>query len=213
MFGWGRRKSQSPPEIAPAGRNQAEPFGKQADPQKEISSVEYEVTAALRTDPGCLRETNEDSVRYTRPADPAVLARKGVLAVVADGMGGHSGGEVASRIATDAINSVYYEIDDDATGALNSAFSEANQQIYKASQADKALEREWAQPCVALAVQDGFGSLRLRRRQPDLPDTRRRALLDDRRSFGRHGDGPHGADNCCRGTPPRRQECHHTRPG
>lgn len=154
MFGWGKKKSQSPPEIAPAGRNQAEPLVKQADPQKEISSVEYEVTAALRTDPGCLRESNEDSVRYTRPADPSVRARKGVLAVVADGMGGHSGGEVASRIATDVINSVYYETDGDGTDALNKALSEANQQIYQAAVADKELNG-MGTTCVALAVQDG----------------------------------------------------------
>src|ERR1700674_3969324 len=113
MFGFVKRKNQSPPEIAPAGRNKAEPFAKQVDPQKEtrgpgpgvpggaaplgwetdspagvhVEPARYEVTAALRTDPGCLRETNEDSVRYTRPADPAALARKGVLAMVADGMG------------------------------------------------------------------------------------------------------------------------------
>jgi serine/threonine protein phosphatase PrpC len=109
----------------------------------------------LRTDPGCLRETNEDCVRYTRPADAAALARKGVLALVADGMGGHSGGEVASRIATDVINGVYYETDDEATEALRNAFSEANQQIYKASLADKALAG-MGTTCIALVLQNGL---------------------------------------------------------
>jgi serine/threonine protein phosphatase PrpC len=180
MFGWGKKETQSPPEIAPAQRNQAEPFGNQDNPQEEmrgpqpgvpggaaplgwqtgspagvrVEAARYEVTAALRTDSGCLRESNEDSVRYTRPADAAALARKGVLAMVADGMGGHSGGEVASRIATDVINSVYYETDDDAAEALNNAFIQANQQIYKASLADKSLAG-MGTTCVALVLQDG----------------------------------------------------------
>ena len=49
---------------------------------------------AGKTDPGCVRANNEDSL--------AVMAELGLL-VVADGMGGHSSGEVASSIATETL--------------------------------------------------------------------------------------------------------------
>src|ERR1700749_2505004 len=56
----------------------------------------FEIEASVQTDVGRVREINEDSGRFSRPSDPATLADKGVLLVVADGMGGHSAGEVAS---------------------------------------------------------------------------------------------------------------------
>jgi protein phosphatase len=52
------------------------------------------VTWAARTDPGLRRPINEDSF----------CARDDLgLFLVADGMGGHAGGEVASRLAVDTI--------------------------------------------------------------------------------------------------------------
>ena len=55
------------------------------------------VTSAVATHPGLRREGNEDASR--------VRADLG-LYVVADGMGGHAAGEVASRIAVETIESV-----------------------------------------------------------------------------------------------------------
>lgn len=49
---------------------------------------------AAKTDPGCVRANNEDNL--------AVIEELGLL-VVCDGMGGHSSGEVASRIAADTV--------------------------------------------------------------------------------------------------------------
>ncbi|QKT04303.1 serine/threonine-protein phosphatase [Ectothiorhodospiraceae bacterium 2226] len=46
------------------------------------------------TDPGCVRERNEDAVRWSRRAGVAVLA---------DGMGGHLAGDVASSMAVDLL--------------------------------------------------------------------------------------------------------------
>lgn len=49
---------------------------------------------AGKSDPGCVRRNNEDSL--------AVDETLGLL-IVADGMGGHNSGEVASRLATETI--------------------------------------------------------------------------------------------------------------
>jgi len=41
------------------------------------------------TDVGCQRDNNEDSYLYWEPAGEEEFQRKGRLAVIADGMGGH----------------------------------------------------------------------------------------------------------------------------
>jgi serine/threonine protein phosphatase PrpC len=54
--------------------------------------------AAWKTDRGLVRPQNEDAARLIRlPAHGALLA------VVCDGMGGHGGGEIASRVAVDTF--------------------------------------------------------------------------------------------------------------
>ena len=64
--------------------------------------------SAALTHPGMKRELNEDSY--------VILENEGVF-VVADGMGGHNAGEVASKIAVDTISEFFHssEEDDDIT--------------------------------------------------------------------------------------------------
>ena len=81
------------------------------------------------TDPGKVRERNEDSVIILKNGDEYLLA-------VADGMGGHKNGEIASSIAMTHLASRFKEISsvgnkDDAVNWIQSTISEANALIYK----------------------------------------------------------------------------------
>jgi protein phosphatase len=111
----------------------------------------FEIDASVQTDKGCVREINEDSGRMVRPADPALLATKGTLVVVADGMGGHSAGEVASQMAADIVTRLYYEARAKPGDALRQAVEEANRQIHAAAAADES-KHGMGTTCTALAL-------------------------------------------------------------
>jgi protein phosphatase len=122
--------------------------------EQQSEGASLEVVAGLKSDVGCIREMNEDSGHFTLPDDPQVLREKGRLFVVADGMGGHSGGEVASQIAVKVITQVYYEDESDPRTSLQNAFREANHRIYKESQRDENL-KGMGTTCTALVLKDG----------------------------------------------------------
>ena len=92
------------------------------------------IIAAVQTDPGCVREANEDSGRHINPNDKEVRNGKGTLTIVADGMGGHASGEVASQMAVDIISELYYSDHGlTPTEALRNAIEIASEEIYEAS--------------------------------------------------------------------------------
>lgn len=58
------------------------------------------------TDPGVVRAENQDSLFVPDP-DTCDTAKRGVLVAVADGMGGHAGGALASRTAVESMAAFY----------------------------------------------------------------------------------------------------------
>jgi len=115
----------------------------------------YRIEACMLSDVGNHREHNEDRVLYVTPGDAAQLERRGMLAIVADGMGGHQAGEVASQMAIDTINQTYYRSEaDDPLRALRNAFSAANRAIHEASLAAPDLHG-MGTTGTALALQGG----------------------------------------------------------
>jgi len=103
---------------------------------------------ALRSDVGLLREGNEDSAY----AGPHLLA-------IADGMGGHAAGEVASAVAISAIAPLDQDMaDGDMLDSLADAVAAASNSLHEISIADPAVEGMgttltamlWSGPRVAL---------------------------------------------------------------
>jgi PPM family protein phosphatase len=139
MFG---KKRAAEPETETGGR------GAQPTPA-------FEIVATVQTDVGCVREINEDSGRLLRPSDPAQLSTKGTLLVVADGMGGHSAGEVASQMAADVVSRLYYESAAEPGEALKRAVEEANRRIHAAAAADES-KRGMGTTCTALSLCGGL---------------------------------------------------------
>ena len=67
------------------------------------SDAEAPVLVVGLSDLGCVREKNEDAFAFWRGES----AERGVLCLVADGMGGAAAGEVASRIAVRTVREIY----------------------------------------------------------------------------------------------------------
>lgn len=98
-------------------------------------------TASGKTDQGLVRANNEDNF---------YLDEKLGLLVVADGMGGHASGEIASKLAVTVVRD-YFQGPQKLLGDCNPAYSEAtnklgcsirlaNQAIYEAAQSSPQLK-------------------------------------------------------------------------
>jgi len=75
---------------------------------KDIDFIEGFQYSCL-TDIGKKRKKNEDAVGFHVPKNPEVFRNYGALFIVADGVGGNSNGEVASKIAVNSIIRKYYQ--------------------------------------------------------------------------------------------------------
>lgn len=120
---------------------------------KETHKI-HDYHAVAITDTGHARLHNEDAVRFVRPADPAVRQRMGFLAIVADGMGGHASGEIASSIAVDVITEEYYKYRKNPQKALKKAVEKANAAIWNLAHTNKKL-KNMGTTCTAVVLVNG----------------------------------------------------------
>src|SRR5579872_66245 len=120
------------------------------DPQQLRFSGIPAFEVALRTDIGRMRARNEDCGTYVIPEDAETFADKGALFVIADGMGGHAMGDVASDIAVRTVREAYYQHSaDDIASALTAAMREAHAAILRQAPPDVVM----GTTCVAAVIQ------------------------------------------------------------
>lgn len=93
---------------------------------------EQKVQYASLSDVGFRRRNNQDSLAVMRSPDAETFQARGHLFIVADGMGGHAVGELASQIAVETIPHVYFKNrTDDIPVALHAAILDANTAVHE----------------------------------------------------------------------------------
>lgn len=92
---------------------------------------------------GLVRQRNEDR-----------FYAQGPLLIVADGMGGYTGGEYASTMVVDTIVEVVNEATEMSTEVLKNAILKANRMVYEKSQSYKELEGMGTTAVVAYVQED-----------------------------------------------------------
>lgn len=127
-------------------------------PVTENSNESYEsgnLKVVVLSDLGNIRTNNEDRGMYFKIADEDVIREKGQMLIVADGMGGHQAGEVASKMAADIISREYFKQTGNGSVEKNLAkvFALANKNIFEMSRSNKAYSG-MGTTCTTLVVID-----------------------------------------------------------
>lgn len=94
------------------------------------------LSAFLISDVGRRRENNEDSCLLCAPEDAFLARELGLMFSVADGMGGASAGEHASKLALQRLSNHYYTntVVGGVPTALGAALERANEDVYTEAQ-------------------------------------------------------------------------------
>ncbi len=119
---------------------------------RPVAPVKLDYRAVAITDVGSVRDSNEDHLVFIRPFDTAIRDSHGCLALVADGMGGHSHGEIASQMAADIITRHYFDTNYSVLEALRRAFEKANKSIFQKAVKNPSL-KGMGTTCTAVILQ------------------------------------------------------------
>ncbi|MCL2120525.1 MAG: protein phosphatase 2C domain-containing protein [Planctomycetaceae bacterium] len=103
------------------------------------NSWKTSVRVSSRSDVGLRRANNQDAHAVVMATTLHQFHKRGHLLIVADGMGAHAAGELASKIAVDTISLSYAkQAGDDIAEALRNSVYDAHKQIRNQSERDEA---------------------------------------------------------------------------
>ena len=102
-----------------------------------------ELTVLFSSSKGLVRSKNEDSCGFWQPEDAVEREVRGSIAIVADGVGGHGNGEIASQRAVEVALQKFRESDPalPARTILKEIFDAANLALYNAGENDRKATR------------------------------------------------------------------------
>lgn len=124
--------------------------------------VDVNLNVGLATDTGG-RPANEDRVHASelaRSTDPSGSGAVGYLLAVADGMGGHQKGEVASKLAIEAVvNTVGQDPGPDPAAVLKQAFRTANETIFAGADEDGGGDDRMGTTLVAAVLRGKYATI------------------------------------------------------
>jgi len=108
-----------------------------------------------KSDIGPVRSENQDSFGKYPVGFMDIYSGRGQLFIIADGMGGHAGGKIASRLAVDTVNKIYFNSDHlSLSEAVKHAIEEANQRIYRESESSDYNLAGMGTTCSVLLLKD-----------------------------------------------------------
>jgi protein phosphatase len=113
-----------------------------------------ELEFAQLSDPGRVREGNEDYLGYAAPPTPEAASSIGWVFVLADGVGGHDKGEVASRTAVETVLSGFRKAapGEPHAGLMSRLIQDANTRVMEAGLAAKGAGIAMATTVVSCAL-------------------------------------------------------------
>ena len=99
------------------------------------STWESSIDVASLSDVGMRRNNNQDNLAISMASSADKWAKQGHLFVVADGMGAHAAGELASKLAVDHVPHLYARSSElSAPEALKKAVEDANAEVHRRGQ-------------------------------------------------------------------------------
>jgi len=104
----------------------------------------------IATDVGNVRSNNEDRAVVVYPEDGRTPEEIEIMLMLADGMGGHNSGEIASKIAVERVAQLFFGSTGRILDRLRDAFRSANAEIYQTGQAEE--HKGMGTTCTALVA-------------------------------------------------------------